>query len=641
MVLYERIGLLKRAIRLADRYLEQDPADLGLRMAWVQLCEREGGKELLRSREWLAAVPPDVEGGALELMALAQAVNQHVGDAKSFRIGYRALRLGYDDPAIHAAYAFGLFLMGRASRASIVEPEVVRMDTAVTLEQVGGTDRMVRIIETEDAPRLERDELQPDNAMAARLLGLQIGSEIEFPRPGGDPRRFKVTQIENKFLHAMRRCINGFHDRFPDSMAFGTFKIDPGNPDDGMEAVLSVTRQRSDYVNSIIARYREGSVPFALAAAMAGSNLFDTWESFRAHPEVLIHCSSGRADEAEQAIAALNTSDLVIIDPLLPYTAVRLGLDEALRQTCPRMGITQSALDLLRALVAERQAECSSRRGTLSWNGDRYIMHEISAEEAESRVAAAEAALAFASRCQVVAAEGDGGFTGLSAQLLGILPSAFLDTALAAQEPGRALLCDDLVLRSILGSGTGIRAFWTQDALRHGATTGKIASDAYYGAVARLVESGYSYVRIGPFDILHEFRRYAWHESPIGRELMARLALPQNEPPSVLKAASKVLVLAYWENQESDGLEKLAVAMATGFVKADASTAKDWLTAIWKEAERWFRSSAWRLNSDALRETTNLVPVKYAVQRMMNPAAIAGERIRAALAEGLRIAGVQ
>ena len=633
IALYDRIGMLPRAIKLAEQHLGREPDDLRVRLVWVDFCERAGHGERTRARTWLSEVPATTNGSPIELMTLAQMVDHHLADPKCLRIGYRALRQGYDDPTVHTAYAFGLFLMGQAVRAGVTSPVLVGPDTAVTLEQ-DGDGEVVRVIETEPNPRLERDEVPPEDPFASQLLGLRVDDEFEIPSPGGKPRRFRVKLIEDKYLHAQRRCLSNFHRSFPVSQAFGTFKFDPEDGEAGVEPMLQAVRKRAEHVREVVARYKSGELPLAFAAKMTGSSVYDVWDGFRASPDVQFSCSTGVQAETEQADSNLQDAELCILDPLVPYSAVRLGIAGSLRASFPRMGITQSALDMLQRLAEERREERAGRRGSLSWTGDHYVMHEMTNDEVEARVAIAEDAMTFAARCELVPAEGSGSMVAETMRVYDMLPPAFLDAALAAQRPGCVLLCDDFALRLLAKTQADVRGVWTQAVLQHGQLRGLLEQDDYSAAVAELVRSGFSYVRVGAPDILCEFRRNDWKENDTGRELVRRLALPGNDPSSVMLTTRALLLGAWTETGGDIRFGCLAAAIARRFEEAEISL--DRLDATLALIAAELRARALRRNSRRWLQTTSLVKPYIAERFVVRPAVRITDRIRMALGAGLR-----
>ena len=307
----------------------------------------------------------------------------------------------------------------------------------------------------------------------------------------------------------------------------------------------------------------------------------------------------------------LHAAELCVLDPLVAYSAVRLGIADLLRASLPQLAVTQTTLDMLRELVEERRNERRGRRGSLSWAGGRYIVHEMSEGEIEERISAAEQALGFAERCRLVPAEASGPVPAQVAGVYETLPPAFHDALISAQGPGCVLLCDDHTLRCV-GEAAGVRGVWTQAALQHAVLVGRIALGDYADAIAKLAEAGYSYVRFGAAEILHEFRRCDWQPSARAHELLRRLALPGNDPASVVQVGRDLLLLAWPETEGDARFNRLASALAGQFERTQPEKALTALDAILSEVRECLRARAWRLNRKAWLHTTRLVPPSIA-----------------------------
>ena len=246
VMIYERVGMLSRARSLLERHCAQRPGDLHARLAWLSLCERMG--DLPTVRRWLQDVSPSIVGSPQDLMTLAHAVDRHVANAKCLHLGYRALRAGYADPKMHLAYTGGLVFFGNTLTTLRDEPERVGIDTAVTLKEVTGNRTLVRIIEGEPEPNIERGEIAPDDSLATRLLGLGVGDVIALQTTGPGLTEFRITLIQNKFIHAHFRVLADFERLFPENRAFGSVPIDLSQGIEGAEPMLRLVRDRGQHV---------------------------------------------------------------------------------------------------------------------------------------------------------------------------------------------------------------------------------------------------------------------------------------------------------------------------------------------------------------------------------------------------------
>lgn len=158
--IYERAGLLAECRLILEKSL-LDEENLHRRLQWLSLCERLSDADTVV--DWLKQVEPSQQGHPSDLLFLALRIDWYLGDAKCLPITYRALRGAYDDPQMHLGF-MGLFLTGGVGRNQIELPEQVGPDTALVLTEKDGPRRLTRIIETEPNPRIDRDEIAPEDS---------------------------------------------------------------------------------------------------------------------------------------------------------------------------------------------------------------------------------------------------------------------------------------------------------------------------------------------------------------------------------------------------------------------------------------------------------------------------------------------
>ena len=311
--IYDRAGLLDECLKILELTLLGED-DLHRRLQWLTLCERLDLPE--KVLEWLSNVKPDQQGRPQDLMYLAGLMDRTFGDTRILPLAYRALRAAYEDPRMHLSYTVGLFLMGRLGQGDILTPDRVAPDTAVVLNEKGGTRRLTRIIETEPNPRIERDEIAPDNSLAQRLVGLRVGDEVVLQTLTPEPTRYVVSAIQGKYLHAHFRSLENFQSMFPESRAFGSITIDESKGDEKFKPLFDAVKQRGEYARQIKGYYRSGRMPLAIAAKRGGSSGPEFWDFVAGDPEIQFNVVLGRPEDYVAADRVLREQPIrfVIID---------------------------------------------------------------------------------------------------------------------------------------------------------------------------------------------------------------------------------------------------------------------------------------------------------------------------------------
>ena len=224
------------------------------------------------------------------------------------------------------------------------------------------------------------------------------------PVRGGPPEPFRVRLVEGKFLHCQRQTLETYHIMFPDDTSFRTLHVVMERGLEELAPVIDVTREHAERVRSLETAYRDGRLPIALFARMAGLQPCDVWDASRERADLPLLCSVGSAAERDEATAALVKSVVQVLDYVAVYAAAGLGVGPQVEAAFPGPAVTRSAVDHLRALVEERWEALAAGGGTMEWDGRSLVLDKPSKARRASSLATAEWALV--SGCRIVAAEG-------------------------------------------------------------------------------------------------------------------------------------------------------------------------------------------------------------------------------------------
>ncbi len=630
--LYERVGLLPRARALLESHIEANPGDLQARLSWVALCQRTDDDT--SAKRWLRSVGSDVQGTPQELMNLAHAIDHYLCDPKCWRFGYRALRAGFNDQQIHLGYAVGLFLTGRTRRSGLPTPEAVGPDTALVLKAVDGTASLVRIIETEADPRLERNEIGVDDGFAKRLAGLRVGDRIGVPDAVNDGLDYEVVAIRSKYLHAYFDVMERFKERFPESTALAAVDVGEDGDPERFEPVFKMVRRRSEGMRELDARYREGGLPLAFVAKFAGHSALDIWEDLTGGQQWSVRCALGSPEERSQAFERLRDCERCVVDPVTLHMISSLGLAEAIRSSVGELAVTQSTRDYLLDVALGRQQERErEHRGSMVWTGEHYVMHETSAEALRLRAERAEATLRLAQSCVLVAAEGELPLTMEARELFEGMPTAYLDSSLAATSPGCVLLCEELPVRLIAEAATGARGVWLQAAALFGRDNGRISVGECAEATGKLLGARHRFITLGWPDFLRELRRHGWF--PLGRTEMYFGALAEAcvEVESLNALVADILTNCYAVTSGDWRFRAICWCLVRAFARTQSdqlpALAEAWLSGV----DRNLRAGLRSFDRKYLMETTELAGLPQPEQATPRTVAL---RVQRTLREAYR-----
>jgi len=564
--IYERAGLLAECRAILERSLLHQE-DLQRRLQWLSLSERLSQPDVVF--DWLNKVPPDQQGRPRDLMMLALTMDRYLGDpTKCLPIAYRALRAAFVDPQIHLGY-ISIFLRGRIGRGQIDTPTEVARDTAVVLAEKGSERRLTRILETEPNPRVDRDEVSPDYPLASRLIGLRVGDEVETKALGIDSITYVVTTIQNKYVHAHFRSLERFEAMFPESRAFGSFKIDPTKGEESFKPIFDAVKRRGEFARQIEDMYRSGQLPLAIGAKLGGSDGLEFWESIHSHPGLQFNVAVGNREDYEVARQILQGNRRAVIDPITLWGLVRLRIADIVRSSFDDLGIVQTALDLLRRTVQERRDNRGVEQSRLAWDGEHYRMTKLGPEAIEYRISEAEAVLAFAEALTLVPAEAAVEVPDEARKLYEDLDPAYFDTILAARGDNRVLLSDDRQFRALATEAIGIAGIWSQAAVMSGSVLRIVTADNYCKVAVTLAETGYFYTSVNCGTFVYALRQSSWALTPTVNALIDWLVRPQNEPLGVLGVLSELIRVGWALKPDDRQFEDFFAALFAGFNRAD------------------------------------------------------------------------
>jgi hypothetical protein len=508
---------------------------------------------------------------------------------------------------------------------------------AVTLVEKDGDKRLVRIIETEPTPQIERDEVAPSQSLALRLTGLRRGDEIELENFGTEPTRYVVTDLQSKYIYAHFRSLQKFETMFPESRAFGSFTIDEKDGDERFKPIFDSAKRKHEFTAKLVELYRSGTVPMALIATFSGSSPLSLWEFIRHHPEVNFQTAVGVAQEFAYAKTTLGSNRRGIVDPITLYGLVQLGIADQVKAAFQDLGVVQTSRDILRAYAKEQRDGRNRQQGSFGWDGTHYRLTEWTKEAVEENVSNAQAAVDFAESLTLVASEASSGITVEASDTFQDVDPAFLDSIRAAQGDGRVLLSDDRPLREFAFAAARIPTVWTQAVVKYAAEAGMIQPDSFLEVTAVLAESSHSFTMVGHQDFLHELRKTGWVVSDRITKFLDLMALPSNDQESVRTVLANLIFFGWFSapSQEAFKVFFLRVFRALKAAQPGANSA-ELARHSFDAVERHIQARAHaRHLRRRLLDSTSVTPVAVVIESLDRVAGRVAARIWALLSEAL------
>jgi len=632
--IYEQAGLLREARGYIESALAHDDT-LRRRMHWISLSERI--PDIAAIVRWLGTISPDLQGAPQDLMHVALAIDRLQGDPKCFRFAYRALRAGYADPSMHLAYMMGLVFTGKSQKRTFSQPTEVGPDMAVLMTEKDGPKKLVRILETEPTPRIERNEIAPDAELGPVLMGRKVGDVIEVPSVGVGPTTYVIREIRDKYLHAHFRSLEQFESLFPGHQAFGSFHIDESKGADKFKPVFDSAKRRGEFAEQLAGMYRAGQLPLMLLSKYSGNPPSDAWEWVSAQADLGVRACVGLPEEFTNASDLLANNRKAVIDPITLYALTRLGVAEKARACFEDLGVVQTTIDLFRRLVDQRTKDRDKNHGSMGWDGGHFQFVTYDDAFKDAQIECAQAALSFAETLTLMAAEPSIAIAENFREIFEDVDPCFLDTIYAAQGGNRLLYSDEVMFRQLAADLSKVGGVWTQAAAFPAMLAGMISIDDYLEIVAGLVSHHYRFTTIDFRSVLHQLKKDNWRTTPAMQAFARQIAEPTNDPDSVVRLLADLAQVGWGQKPDRESYVGFFAAIIKAQLRAQPKRdAAAYLGLVRKMVQARLRLTGYRLIlKRSLEGSTYLTPISPIVASVAASADLAFRPIDNALTGAL------
>lgn len=490
---HEIRGDLEAAQQVLERYLEDQPNDLPVRLRWVDVRLRSGGDEEVK--KFLQTDVEALDGTASDRMRMALLLDRFGFGQRALEIGYQTFVKHRDDPQIHLRYT-GLLL--RPANTTDFEgfPKRITENTAFVIENTHEeTDTF--LIEPDPDLRFGEEVIAPEHLVAQKALGRAVGETFVLDEKKAPPDEWKVVSIKHKWLHALHQSMERFERRFPAVGGLERVVIDE-TAQEPLAPVLARVKERHDSIQTAFDLYARSTFPFSIVARNLGSGAVEAWRGLAESGHKFRVCV-GTEEERRAAVDAIRANDRggCVVDPITLHVIRRLGVEKVVASVCGRIAVPQSGIDTLRSRREEIISYGSQSYTSMFWRDGQYYRDEIDSEQVKSALVFVEEDLEWIeSNCDVLPAEGT---KDLPAELRNIsleVGSGFFDEILTADGSSRLLLCEDYAYRKLAEQYAALRASWLQPVLMEARDSHILDRDKYNNAVISLIEIGHDYTTI-------------------------------------------------------------------------------------------------------------------------------------------------
>jgi tetratricopeptide (TPR) repeat protein/predicted nucleic acid-binding protein len=478
----EYIDDLEPAVRLREALSRVEPKNPS-HLLKIFMLEFRRGREA-KARDAITRLRyEEVKDNAQALIHMAEAYTLLVMDG-ALPLAYRARRLGFDDPRIHAAY-MRVFLCREKEDAGLLSPEEVAVDCAVHVS--AGGSKEVFVIAGEQPAERQQGEISADDPLAQKLLGHRKGDSVVVRDTGLEKLVYEVTDVQSKYVFAFQETMMKFGTWFPEDETFHRMEVS-----EDFSLMFKMLDERYARVSHIMNLYRENRLPLGALARLVRRSRRVVWDGLTSSPETKYFAASGHVEDIRRQEAAASGSDKITLDLSALLTLERLGLTDRLLAQFAEVLVPQAVLDEINQELVDMRLS-GPKAGNIARDGARYAYQEETAESWQSQIAALERMRDFInSQTKVVPITGalEMGRERFD-QLSEAVGEGSLSTMLVAKEHTSLLYADDLGLSHLARNEEGVESVWTQTVLVLARERGVITAEEYHEALLKLMLANY------------------------------------------------------------------------------------------------------------------------------------------------------
>jgi tetratricopeptide (TPR) repeat protein len=527
----ERSGDLRGARQILEQLSEETAVTPGhlvrLSMYNLRLGDNEGATKAVRRIRFEA-----IENDPDSLLQTA-GVYDALKLPGALRLLYQARRIAPGRADTHLGFV-GAFLQTPADDPSLGSPEVVSVDTAVSLRRYG-EEKTYLIVE--DATGRQENELSRHEDLAQRLLGKRAGEKVLLAEDTAEASECEIVRVENKYVAAAKDTLDNFNTRFPSNTELQRVTVPAGD----ISKILAAVDSRHAALTASLEEYRRSVLPLELLALRTGLTRCRTWAMLVADPEQILRVSTGSAEGVARDVVALKSVKRLALDLSALLTIRFLELEKAV---LARFELTTDQIladSLINAINLEQIS--AGPHMVIGKEGDQYVRTDVPAEAGERAVAFFAAALTFVRENTTVVKvpsllEGRSPRRELVAKAIG---TSGLSAVLLAHEQSIPLFADDLGLGLIGRAEFGVPFVSIQSVLLALRESGSLTVDEYHQAVGKLVAAGYQHIAVQAETILVSLRQGHMEITPQVVSLCGVLEGPETTLESAVTVAAHIL----------------------------------------------------------------------------------------------------
>ncbi|PWR74453.1 phosphorylase family protein [Methanospirillum lacunae] len=563
LAIYHKIGDLVQAANVCAQYLKLHPQDYEMKLNEAIVNFRSDNTEKVLD---FLKNPPLKENLAYGVGAKLAHLYYSMGmfdDA--IKLAYDLRNKYYHSPDAHLDYIH-LILNIEDRLPILTNPSTVEIDSAVQLiDHFGKTSQYIICDTSLKDP--EKYELRMDSDLGKQLLGKSEGESISLQKTPFVENKIQITSILSKYIYAFQESTNSFNQLFPNSP--GIYRIPFGTGPDGKlvsEDILNLKKMVSlnqQHTSPIFDYYKKRQLTIAAVAEGIRRDIFSVCEYLSNDSTLGIFCSSGNANERDEAIKNLNLNCKLIIDPIALYSVHSLGIGDIIVKKFGKFGITQSTLDLIHSVILSYGGQKAQGYMTLFQIEDNLGYVPTSSDQIKMARENLEKLLEWVRlNCDIIPCYPALDLKSTKKEeynnLFGV---ASIDTILVASQPNNILFSDDGLLQAIAKQLFSSSCVWTQILLMDLFSSSMVTSEQLEKFSIQLILRHYFYTSVNSYLLLKAAELAQWEMKTPFIEVLECLKEGKSDIDSSTRIGIQFTELLWQKPEDIDSRNVLLVKL--------------------------------------------------------------------------------
>lgn len=532
------VGDLEKAKGCFEDYLNNHKDALAVRLAWLQVLQRQMDEEAIK--EYCASDPVYPDASPTNILHLVHVIVKYGNPAHALKMAYQASRKNPRSAEALRGYT-SLLLVGGLPEHFFEVPVAIDEDAHFSIRNEYGEMRQYTIEMNWDGD-LADDQILTDHPIAVTCMGKKLGESIDI-EGAFQQTRWEITHITNKFVKWHEAAIQKLQAFFPGDSGFEMVNIRKEGEEYDFSFIFKLLDDKRAASEQVIESYKINPMPVGLFAELVGADSLEAWVGLRTSTPIF--CCTGVAEERDQAFNLLDDDNKYIVDPLTLYTVYKLDILDETVGTLQDLGIAQSSIDLFTNKVIELEGRGGG--GFLASDGEgKYVITEYTDEQRDIEVKAFKEILQWVEdNCVVVPAIGRQPADARWREFKERLEPWFSDTFLAADYSGRKLFSEDLRYRQLAKGVFGIDGLWIQAVLIRAVELEVMSPQKYSEVVADLVLANHTLIAIAPPELVMLLESNDWEESDRFLAAIGCLKTETLEIKSIIMVAAQFIQIIW------------------------------------------------------------------------------------------------